>query len=243
MSADEDGETDLSKCDSLFEAEVLVALQKHGLRVIPQYPSCGYRIDLVAELDGRRLAIECDGEIFHLDEHGALKTEDVFRQEVLERAGWKVLRIPYRHWLRDSEAELKRVLDELAANVSEEASEEPSTSQAARTESHKGIELEDDFELGVVAALQAGLRDRTEVYKAALRSAGFSRIGTRISGQLDRAAKRLQSAGVIREEDGELFFADENSRTARYSKAATSTRTSWASGSRGYRRRAYPRRY
>ena len=41
--------------------------------VIHQYPSCGFNIDLVCEKDGVRVAVECDGERFHLDEHGQPK--------------------------------------------------------------------------------------------------------------------------------------------------------------------------
>src|SRR5213075_1356523 len=91
----------IALAQSEFEAEVARELQSRGARVVSQYPTCGFFIDLVAELEDNRIAIECDGEVWHLDEHGALKAEDVFRQEILERAGWNVIRIPYRGWKRD----------------------------------------------------------------------------------------------------------------------------------------------
>jgi len=56
------------------------------------------------------LATECDGEYWHLDEHGNLLIEDVDRQEVLERAGWKVLRIPYRSWQKNPDHHISRIL-------------------------------------------------------------------------------------------------------------------------------------
>lgn len=86
----------VARADSEFEAQVIMALSDRGVTVTAQYPSCGYFIDVVVELDGRRLAVECDGELFHLDEHGELRREDLERQEVLERAGWRVTRIPDR---------------------------------------------------------------------------------------------------------------------------------------------------
>jgi very-short-patch-repair endonuclease len=63
------------------------------------------------------VAIECDGEIWHLDEHGKLKAEDLYRQEILERAGWNVLRIPYRRWKKAPEAEIAHILDVLSHNT------------------------------------------------------------------------------------------------------------------------------
>src|SRR5438128_1104806 len=82
------------RVDSVFEAEVIAALGSAGVKAISQYPSCGYSIDVVVERDGMRVAVECDGEIWHLDEHGQLLREDLDRQEILERAGWNVVRIP-----------------------------------------------------------------------------------------------------------------------------------------------------
>ena len=99
----------VQRAQSEFEVEVMEALRTQGLAVIPQYPSCGFYIDLVAQKHDARLAIECDGEIWHLDEHGDLKTEDVQRQEILERARWRVLRIPYRKWRADPASQIARV--------------------------------------------------------------------------------------------------------------------------------------
>ena len=95
------GTLGVQRAQSEFEVEVMEALRTQGFAVVPQYPSSGFFIDLVAQKDDARIAIECDGEIWHEDEHGNLRTEDVQRQEILERAGWRVLRIPYRRWRAD----------------------------------------------------------------------------------------------------------------------------------------------
>lgn len=74
------------RCESGFEFEMFDELVKRGFRVEPQVPCGGYRIDFVVEgNEGRRLAIECDGDRFH---GPGQWQEDMVRQRVLERAGW-----------------------------------------------------------------------------------------------------------------------------------------------------------
>lgn len=74
------------RCESGFELEMFDELVKRGFRVEPQVPSGGYRIDFVVEgNEGRRLAIECDGDRFH---GPGQWQDDMARQRVLERAGW-----------------------------------------------------------------------------------------------------------------------------------------------------------
>jgi very-short-patch-repair endonuclease len=74
------------RCESGFELEVFDELVRRGFRVEPQVPCGGYRIDFVVEgNEGRRLAIECDGDRFHGPEQWR---DDMARQRILERAGW-----------------------------------------------------------------------------------------------------------------------------------------------------------
>jgi very-short-patch-repair endonuclease len=74
------------RCESGFEREMFDELIQRGFRVEPQVPCGGFRIDFVVEgREGRRLAVECDGDRFHGP--GQWK-EDMARQRVLERAGW-----------------------------------------------------------------------------------------------------------------------------------------------------------
>jgi very-short-patch-repair endonuclease/transcription elongation GreA/GreB family factor len=80
----------LAMCDSGFEREVLARLLEKGYRVRPQVGALGYSIDLVVEGAGdRRLAIECDGDKYHGPERWA---DDMQRQRVLERVGWRFWR-------------------------------------------------------------------------------------------------------------------------------------------------------
>lgn len=73
-------------CESDFEREMFDLLTKRNFRVQPQVKCGGYRIDFVVEgSEGRRLAVECDGDKFH---GPGQWMDDMTRQRVLERAGW-----------------------------------------------------------------------------------------------------------------------------------------------------------
>jgi very-short-patch-repair endonuclease len=77
-------------CGSDFERAVLRRLLERGYRVTPQVGALGYKIDLVVEGTGdRRLAVECDGDQYHGPERWA---DDMARQRVLERVGWRFWR-------------------------------------------------------------------------------------------------------------------------------------------------------
>ena len=72
-------------CETDFERAVLKLLVGRGHRPIPQFRIGGYRIDFVLNApDGRRLAIECDGDAYQGPEQWG---SDVRRQAVLERVG------------------------------------------------------------------------------------------------------------------------------------------------------------
>ena len=79
------------RTDSEFERLVLEALILRGYKVKTQYAAGYYRIDMVVEYEGRKLAIECDGERWHSGEEKI--AEDFARQAVLERLGWRFHRI------------------------------------------------------------------------------------------------------------------------------------------------------
>jgi hypothetical protein len=99
---------------------------------VPQFRIGGYRIDFVlAAPDGRRLAIECDGDSYHGPEQWE---SDMRRQAVLERVGNCVfVRIRGSIFAREPEAAMRPVwqrIEELAIppwnpTVSAEAVAEP----------------------------------------------------------------------------------------------------------------------
>lgn len=98
------------RAESPFETAVIDILTAKGYKVRSQYPVGAYRIDLVVS-DGRsRLAVECDGERAHPPEK--LK-EDMRRQAILERRGWRFVRIRGSAFYRDREAAMAPVLARL----------------------------------------------------------------------------------------------------------------------------------
>jgi very-short-patch-repair endonuclease len=85
-------------------------LSAAGYRVAPQWRVGAFRIDLVVEGDGRRLAIECDGDRYHPLEK---LPEDMDRQSVLERMGWIFTRIRATEFLRNPDRAMKPVFEKL----------------------------------------------------------------------------------------------------------------------------------
>jgi very-short-patch-repair endonuclease len=96
--------------ESEFERLVLRRLLEAGFRVTPQWPVGRYRIDLVVQGNGRRLAVECDGDRFHPLEK---IVDDMARQAVLERLGWRFVRIRGSQFFRDPSAAIAPVFDRL----------------------------------------------------------------------------------------------------------------------------------
>jgi very-short-patch-repair endonuclease len=101
-------------CESEFEKEVYDVLVKRGFRVQPQVQAGGYRLDLVVEgTQDRRLAIECDGDQYH----GLNRWfEDLARQRVLERMGWRFWRCWASSWIANREDCIEDLLETLTAN-------------------------------------------------------------------------------------------------------------------------------
>lgn len=103
----------VTKTESPFEERVLSRLLERDFKVQPQYQVGAYRIDMVVSGGGRRVGIECDGEQWH----GPDKLqEDMERQAILERLGWKFIRIRGSVFFRDADRAMSTVfarLDEL----------------------------------------------------------------------------------------------------------------------------------
>ena len=97
------------QADSIFEEEVAKALVSKGFHIVQQWEVGAYRIDMVAVYKNRKIAIECDGERYHSGEDKIL--EDMQRQTILERLGWKFIRIRGSEYFADTENTINRVAD------------------------------------------------------------------------------------------------------------------------------------
>jgi very-short-patch-repair endonuclease len=89
-----------------FERELAEALAaRSDYTTYIGYPVAGFVVDVVAQRGAQALAIACDGD----PERRVIHPEDamldsVAGQAILERAGWRVHRVPYRFWAQDAEA-------------------------------------------------------------------------------------------------------------------------------------------
>jgi very-short-patch-repair endonuclease len=255
----------LGKVDSEFEADVAAALRSKGLRVLHQYPACGFNIDLVAEreTDGARVAVECDGERYHVDEHGMLKVEDIERQAILERAGWAVVRIPYRKWIADPGLEVQRVLaaidleaamdmalsegdadvDELDGQLGMPPTTTTPPATAAIAPAHpfsRGPQQRvTREEAALVNSLREGGSTEEDVFVRARNLLGSQRLTQKLRLTLQGAAAELSRRNLITSEDGEYFLLPAG-RAAELVVTGTSARRS--SAVRG-RRPTYRGRY
>jgi len=113
------------RTQSNFEREVMKRLSAAGYRVTPHWKIGTFRIDLVVEGNGKRLAIECDGDRYHPLER---LPEDMDRQSVLERMGWIFTRIRSSEFLRNPARAMKAVFEKL------ETLEIPPTGDSAHAE-------------------------------------------------------------------------------------------------------------
>ncbi|OLT16494.1 hypothetical protein BJF78_13750 [Pseudonocardia sp. CNS-139] len=72
--------------DSLFEQRVFLDLVARGYHVTPQVESNRRRIDLVVTGAAGKLAVECDGDAFHVTPEQ--RAADLDREQELKRCGW-----------------------------------------------------------------------------------------------------------------------------------------------------------
>ena len=100
-----------AKAESPFEADVAKYLLAKGYHIQQQYEAGPYRIDIVVSYENKQIAIECDGERFH---SGAAKIEeDMERQCILQRIGWKFIRIRGGMYYRDKDGTMEDVIKKL----------------------------------------------------------------------------------------------------------------------------------
>jgi very-short-patch-repair endonuclease len=96
--------------ESEFEKAVIRDLMAEGFRVTSQVEVGYYRIDMVVDDGKNRVAIECDGDRYHPLEK---LPDDMARQAILERLGWKFIRIRGTQYFRDREGTIGLVVSEL----------------------------------------------------------------------------------------------------------------------------------
>lgn len=100
-----------AKAESSFEEEVAKSLVASGYHIKQQWEVGSYRIDMVAIYKGKKIAIECDGERWHSGVEQV--KQDMERQTILERMGWKFIRIRGSEFYYNKKETIERVKRDL----------------------------------------------------------------------------------------------------------------------------------
>lgn len=98
------------RTESPFELAVLKRMIAADYDVQPQVWVGRYRIDFVVRSGANEVAVECDGDRYHGHEQIA---DDMSRQAILERAGWRFVRIRGTRFFRDPDAIMRDVFERL----------------------------------------------------------------------------------------------------------------------------------
>lgn len=95
-----------------FESAMAQALTDRGYHLQLRRSVGAYTLDMVAVCQGRSVAIECDGESWHSGESRI--REDMERQTILQRLGWRFIRVRGSEYYRNPDACMERICRELA---------------------------------------------------------------------------------------------------------------------------------
>ena len=98
------------RAQSVLERDVMRCLVQAGYHVVPRWNVGSRSIDLVVEGNGKRLAIECDGDRDLLPEK---LRDDMQRQAMLERLGWTFARVRGSIFFRGPDHAMNPIFDKL----------------------------------------------------------------------------------------------------------------------------------
>lgn len=76
----------------IWEPRFADALRNAGLSFEQQYPACGYSLDFALFGEHGKVNVEVDGETHHRSAGGGRTNDDLYRDLILEGAGWRVVR-------------------------------------------------------------------------------------------------------------------------------------------------------
>lgn len=139
------GKFDLEVAPELpeFAEDVAAALEKRGYTVTRNYQAGAFTLPLVVEGEGKKAALECDGELARPDEEPVV--EEMERQAILERSGWKFVHVRGGEWYRDPEAAVWWLVSDLE-NSGVKASGEKHPEPQAKSEEKPAQPAEADKE-------------------------------------------------------------------------------------------------
>jgi very-short-patch-repair endonuclease len=98
------------RSESPFEQAVREAIAREGFRADGQVQVGGFTIDIVVTDGLHQVAIECDGDRLHpLDKI----PDDMARQAILERVGWRFIRVRATRFFQDPDGTIAWIVKEL----------------------------------------------------------------------------------------------------------------------------------
>ena len=113
MECAKDDEFSKNKFKNTFEQTVAQSLVMEGFEVKAGFEAAGVKPDMLVKDElGNEVIVEIDG----LEDNVKSNISDIKKQTILERAGYKVLRISFREWEHSSQACIDRV-KQLIVNV------------------------------------------------------------------------------------------------------------------------------
>jgi very-short-patch-repair endonuclease len=112
----------IQRAESPFEEAVGERLVAAGYQVRSQVVIGNYRIDMVVFDGAGEVAVECDGDRFHGPDQ---IPADMARQAILERVGWRFVRIRGTRFYRDPQTTMSWVFRELSRLGVQPSSAEP----------------------------------------------------------------------------------------------------------------------
>ena len=110
LNYDSEKEKNIEKLfESNFERDIYYHLTSKGYILTPQFKIGNYRLDFVLTNDkNQKIAIECDGDTYHGIEE---LDNDLKRQSILERCGWKFVRIRASEYYYDREKSVGTLIE------------------------------------------------------------------------------------------------------------------------------------
>ncbi|MDD3150519.1 MAG: AAA domain-containing protein [Candidatus Gastranaerophilales bacterium] len=92
--------------NNTLEENISKICEENGLKVISNFESAGYEIDLVISDGQKYIAVECDG----IADENPISVKQTKKHSILERCGWIIIRITAREWYYSSKVCTDRIL-------------------------------------------------------------------------------------------------------------------------------------
>lgn len=151
------------QAESPFEAAVAKSLIVAGYQISQQWTVGSYRIDMVVRYQGKKIGIECDGEQYHSSAESI--RADMERQAILERLGWRFIRVRGSAYYRNPEKAMDGVFQQLEAlgvvpeGLKDGLADELSDAISEGISEGMPEEISEDFSIGGV---EKGTTDRLD---------------------------------------------------------------------------------